>query len=83
VLSALEDRISLPDINPAYYHTAALSASIWFLYIESLTIKIVLVAFILLTDWLDGATARREPLRLHYGRGDRSRLGGAPFFSER
>jgi len=66
VLSALEKRMPLPNIHPSYYHTLALLLSILYLYAQLPAQKIVLVCIVLLTDWLDGATARR------YKRGSRA-----------
>ena len=66
VLSALEKRVPLPNINPSYYHALALLLSILYLYARLPSQKIVLVCIVLLTDWLDGATARR------YNRGSRA-----------
>jgi phosphatidylglycerophosphate synthase len=66
VLSILERRVPLPNINPAYYHTLALALSILYLYVHTPAPKIAIIAIVLVTDWLDGATARR------YGRGSRA-----------
>lgn len=59
VLSFLERRAPLPNINPAYYHTSALALSVVFLYTTMLAPRIVILIVILIADWLDGATARR------------------------
>jgi phosphatidylglycerophosphate synthase len=56
----LERRITLPRINPSLYQLAAILASLAYLYIDSSWVKAALVAFILITDWLDGATARQQ-----------------------
>jgi phosphatidylglycerophosphate synthase len=66
VLSVLEKRVPLPNINPAYYHTLALGLSILYLYAYMPAQKIAIVGIVLVTDWLDGATARR------YMRGSRA-----------
>jgi hypothetical protein len=56
----LERHIHLPDINPSWYQVAAILASLAILYVPSVWAKAALLAFILLSDWLDGATARRH-----------------------
>ena len=56
----LERHISLPRINPSLYQLAAIVASLAYLYVDGTWAKAALVAFILLTDWLDGATARQH-----------------------
>jgi phosphatidylglycerophosphate synthase len=56
----LERHISLPAVNPALYQLAAILASLAYLYVDSVWLKAALVAFVLLTDWLDGATARQK-----------------------
>jgi phosphatidylglycerophosphate synthase len=66
VLSVLEKRAPLPNINPAYYHTLALVLSVFYFYAHMPAQKIAIVAIVLATDWLDGATARR------YSRGSRA-----------
>jgi phosphatidylglycerophosphate synthase len=65
-LSVLEKRVPLPNINPAYYHTLALVLSVLYLYAHMPAQKIAIVGIVLVTDWLDGATARR------YARGSRA-----------
>lgn len=60
VLSALERRVALPNINPAYYHVLGLGLSVLYLYALTPAQKIWLVTIILIADWLDGATARRH-----------------------
>jgi phosphatidylglycerophosphate synthase len=65
-LSVLEKRAPLPNINPAYYHTLALVLSVLYLYAPMPAQKIAIVGVVLVTDWLDGATARR------YARGSRA-----------
>lgn len=60
VLAALEKRIALPHINPAYYHVLGLGLSVLYLYAQTPIQKIWLIVLILLADWLDGATARQH-----------------------
>lgn len=59
LLSFLEKRVVLPDINPAYYHVLAMLLSVLFLCAQTPLQKVFIVGVVLLTDWLDGATARR------------------------
>jgi len=59
LLSFLERWVVLPDINPSYYHTLALLLSVLFLYAQTPLQKVFIIGVVLLTDWLDGATARR------------------------
>jgi phosphatidylglycerophosphate synthase len=56
----LERRIRLPDINPSWYQVAAILASLAILYVPSTWAQAALLSFILLSDWLDGATARQH-----------------------
>ena len=66
VLSALEKRVPLPNINPAWYHTLGLALSVLYLYAATPAQKIAILVVVLVADWLDGATARR------YARGCRA-----------
>jgi phosphatidylglycerophosphate synthase len=59
VLSVLEKQVFLPDLSPSYYHTYAIVASILFIYAQAPWLKILILSLVLLSDWLDGATARR------------------------
>ena len=59
LLTSLEKRIWLPDINPSFYHASGLGLSIVYLYATTPATKSVLLAAILILDWVDGATARR------------------------
>jgi phosphatidylglycerophosphate synthase len=60
LLSSLEKRVALPNVNPSYYHVLALGLSVLYLYALTPAQKIWLIAVILIADWLDGATARRH-----------------------
>ena len=60
VTNYLERHIRLPAVNPSLYQLAAIVASLAYLYVDGTWAKAALVAFILLTDWLDGATARQH-----------------------
>lgn len=59
VTNFLEQHLRFPAVNPALYQLAAIAASLAYLYTDSTWLKAALVAFILLNDWLDGATARQ------------------------
>lgn len=59
VLSMLEKQVYLPDISPSYYHAFAIVASILFIYAQAPWLKILILGLVLVSDWLDGATARR------------------------
>jgi phosphatidylglycerophosphate synthase len=66
VLTALEKRLFVPDVNPSYYHALGLALSLLYLYAGVPWLKIVIIVLVLWADWLDGATARR------YNRGSRA-----------
>jgi phosphatidylglycerophosphate synthase len=55
----LEKYTPLPNFNPAYYHLSALVLSVLYLYAQAPWLKVLLLGVVLLTDCLDGATARR------------------------
>lgn len=59
VLSWLEKYLPLPKINPSCYELIGLFLSFVYLYFAQTKIRAVLLAAILVSDWLDGATARR------------------------
>ena len=59
LVSLLEEWVVLPDISPAYYHALAILLSVLFLYVQAPLQKALIIGVVLLTDWLDGATARR------------------------
>lgn len=59
LLAGFEKLVPLLDINPSYYDTLAIGLSVLFLYTQTEWLKVLLITVILLTDWLDGATARR------------------------
>jgi phosphatidylglycerophosphate synthase len=59
VLSYLENHIYLPDISPSYYHVFALAGSVLMLYLHATWVEVLVLALILVSDWADGATARR------------------------
>jgi phosphatidylglycerophosphate synthase len=60
VLSAIENRVPLPDIHPSWYEVLALASSILYLFAWTPAQRIALVTIALLADCLDGATARRH-----------------------
>ena len=53
-----EARITLPDINPAIYQLIGIGLSIYYLFLGHWVLKTAVISLILLTDCLDGATAR-------------------------
>ncbi len=59
LLSFVEKRVGLPDVDPLFYHALALLLSVLFLYARAPILKAFLISLVLLMDWLDGATARR------------------------
>jgi phosphatidylglycerophosphate synthase len=59
VLTGLETIVILPDINLANYHAAALVLSVLVFVAQAPLTKAILIAIVLVTDWLDGATARK------------------------
>ena len=66
LLTFLEKRLFLPDINPSYYHTLGIALSVLYLYTQTPWLKVVIIVVVLWADWIDGATARR------YNRGSRA-----------
>ena len=60
MLAALEPHIPVPAINPSWWCLLGLVLSAACLYVPSPAAKFVLVVVVLLTDWWDGATARRH-----------------------
>ena len=59
LLTFLEKRLFLPDINPSYYHTLGIALSVLYLYTQTSWLKVVIIVVVLWADWIDGATARR------------------------
>lgn len=57
-----EKKIWLPKINPSVYQMAAIILSFVFLMIDDKPMRFVILAIILISDWLDGATARKYGL---------------------
>ena len=56
----MEPYIPVPDINPSWWSLLGLLGSVACLYVASPGVKLALVFGVLLTDWWDGATARRH-----------------------
>lgn len=56
----MEPWIPVPDINPSWWSLLGLLGSVACLYVPSPGGKLALVFGVLLTDWWDGATARRH-----------------------
>jgi phosphatidylglycerophosphate synthase len=60
VLAWLEPYIPVPNVNPSWWSLLGLAGSVACLYTASPGIKLALVFGVLLTDWWDGATARKH-----------------------
>lgn len=60
VLAFLEPWIPVPNVNPSWWSLLGLVASVVCLYASTPLQKFALVLGVLLTDWWDGATARRH-----------------------
>lgn len=60
MLAWLEPYIPVPNVNPSWWSLLGLAGSVACLYTASPEIKLALVFGVLLTDWWDGATARRH-----------------------
>jgi phosphatidylglycerophosphate synthase len=56
----MEPYIPVPNINPSWWSLLGLLGSVTCLYVASPGGKLALVFGVLLTDWWDGATARRH-----------------------
>jgi phosphatidylglycerophosphate synthase len=67
VLSFWERHLHVPAINPAYYQVLGLGLSIAYLYTDVYWHRLLLLAIILLADWLDGAAARRQKREMRSG----------------
>lgn len=59
-LARMEPYIPVPNINPSWWSLLGLLGSVACLYVASPGGKLALVFGVLLTDWWDGATARRH-----------------------
>jgi phosphatidylglycerophosphate synthase len=60
LLAALEPWIPVPNINPSWWFLLGLVGSVACLYASTPEQKFALVFGVFLTDWWDGATARRH-----------------------
>lgn len=60
VLAFFEPWIPVPNINPSWWSLLGLVGSVACLYASTPGQKFALVLGVLLTDWWDGATARRH-----------------------
>ena len=60
VLAWMEPWIPVPNINPSWWSLLGLVGSVACLYAATPGQKLALVFGVLLTDWWDGATARRH-----------------------
>lgn len=59
-LAWMEPHIPVPNVNPSWWSLLGLAGSVACLYVASPGVKLALVFGVLLTDWWDGATARRH-----------------------
>lgn len=59
LLDILERFIPIPRIHPSWWSLLGLIGSVACLYVASAEWKLVLVSAVLITDWYDGATARK------------------------
>ena len=59
LLAYLERGLVLPKISPNYYDAAGILLSLLFFVIQPIWLKVLVLALVLLSDWLDGATARQ------------------------
>lgn len=62
VLNKWEKYLIFPSKNPSNYQVVGLLLSVGYLFTTNLIIQIVLVAVILILDWMDGAVARKYNL---------------------
>ena len=60
VLSLLEEWVTLPNIDPVYYHALGILLSVLYFCARTPLQKILVLCVVLLADWLDGATARQH-----------------------
>ncbi len=58
-LAFVEKHVPLPNVSPSVYHASAILLSVVYLYLQAPSMKALILSIVLLTDWLDGATARR------------------------
>lgn len=59
-LAWMEPYIPVPNVNPSWWSLLGLVGSVACLYAATPGVKLALVFGVLLTDWWDGATARRH-----------------------
>lgn len=62
VLNRMEKHLLFPLQNPSHYQLIGLVLSVAYLFQPQTTIQILLVAAILILDWMDGAVARKNKL---------------------
>ncbi|WP_420126546.1 hypothetical protein [Longimicrobium sp.] len=60
VLAWMEPHIPVPNISPSWWSLLGLLGSVACLYVASPAARFWLVLGVLLTDWWDGATARKH-----------------------
>lgn len=59
MLSFGERFIPIPDVNPSWWSLSGLLGTIVYLYLEHPVTRFLVVLFTWVTDWYDGATARK------------------------
>ena len=59
-LAWMEPHIPVPNVNPSWWSLLGLLGSVACLYVPSPLAKFAIVLGVLITDWWDGATARRH-----------------------
>lgn len=67
LLTSGEQYLPIPDINPSWWSLLGLAGSAACLYTPGPAAKFWLVLFVLVTDWYDGATARKHGTTSHEG----------------
>lgn len=62
VLDKYEDRLVFPVKDPNFYQIVSVLLSIVFLFKPGVLLAIILLVIILISDWMDGAVARKYNL---------------------
>ncbi len=62
ILGRFGSKLWLPVKNPDFYRGASLLLSLSYLFTQQTSQKIIVLFFILLTDWLDGVAAKKANL---------------------
>lgn len=67
VLDKYEDKLVFPVKDPNFYQVVSVLLSAVFLFKPGIVLGIVLLAVILISDWMDGAVARKYNLTCREG----------------